>query len=173
MDTISSLLAICEGNPILVTRGLRRLHYITIPGDRWIPRTNGQLRGKCFHLMTSSCIIVRSQRTRCIKIYIKCERSSSKWICNYSNSVLFNELEHISWNLKYIPQGNNLTNLVLYKYLLHFIQSINNLSHNTNHLIIIIAWHHDMETASALLAFCQRWIHKRQVIRKYYVFFVI
>ena len=22
---------------------------------RWIPRTNGQLRGKCFHLMTSSC----------------------------------------------------------------------------------------------------------------------
>ena len=24
-------------------------------GDRGIPRTNGQLRGKCFHLMTSSC----------------------------------------------------------------------------------------------------------------------
>ena len=23
-------------------------------GDRWIPRTNGQSRGKCFHLMTSS-----------------------------------------------------------------------------------------------------------------------
>ena len=23
-------------------------------GDRWIPRTNGQLRGKCFHLMRSS-----------------------------------------------------------------------------------------------------------------------
>ena len=23
-------------------------------GDRWIPRTNGQLRGKCFHLITSS-----------------------------------------------------------------------------------------------------------------------
>ena len=26
--------------------------------DRWIPRTNGQLRGKCFHLMTSSCKIL-------------------------------------------------------------------------------------------------------------------
>ena len=25
--------------------------------DRWIPRTKGQLRGKCFHLMTSSCSI--------------------------------------------------------------------------------------------------------------------
>ena len=26
-----------------------------IDRDRWIPRTKGQLRGKCFHLMTSSC----------------------------------------------------------------------------------------------------------------------
>ena len=26
--------------------------------DRWIPRTKGQLRGKCFHLMTSSCFCV-------------------------------------------------------------------------------------------------------------------
>ena len=25
--------------------------------DRWIPRTKGQLRGKCFHLMTSSWVI--------------------------------------------------------------------------------------------------------------------
>ena len=25
--------------------------------DRWIPRTKGQLRGKCFHLMTSSCVL--------------------------------------------------------------------------------------------------------------------
>ena len=24
--------------------------------DRWIPCTKGQLRGKCFHLMTSSCV---------------------------------------------------------------------------------------------------------------------
>ena len=29
-----------------------------IHGDRWIPRTKGQLRGKCFHLMTSSWIII-------------------------------------------------------------------------------------------------------------------
>ena len=28
---------------------VRRIHR-----DRWIPRTKGQLRGKCFHLMTSS-----------------------------------------------------------------------------------------------------------------------
>ena len=29
---------------------VRGIHW-----DRWIPRTNGQLRGKCFHLMMSSC----------------------------------------------------------------------------------------------------------------------
>ena len=28
--------------------------------DRWIPRTKGQLRGKCFHLMTSSCHLLGS-----------------------------------------------------------------------------------------------------------------
>ena len=28
-------------------------------GDRWIPRTNSQLREICFHLMTSSCIGVK------------------------------------------------------------------------------------------------------------------
>ena len=27
-------------------------------GDQWIPRTNGQLREKCFHLMTSSWYII-------------------------------------------------------------------------------------------------------------------
>ena len=31
---------------------------VGIHRDRWIPRTKGQLRGKCFHLMTSSCCIV-------------------------------------------------------------------------------------------------------------------
>ena len=33
---------------LVFVRGIHR--------DRWIPRTKGQLRGKCFHLITSSCI---------------------------------------------------------------------------------------------------------------------
>ena len=34
-------------------------------GDRWIPRTKGQQRGKCFHLMTSSWSVFKhSVRTR-------------------------------------------------------------------------------------------------------------
>ena len=48
---------------------LRALTFVWgIHRDRWIPRTNGQLRGKCFHLMTSSCgpvawlIAMRSQK---------------------------------------------------------------------------------------------------------------
>ena len=32
--------------------------------DRWIPRTKGQLRGKCFHLMTSSWIVLSSIFTK-------------------------------------------------------------------------------------------------------------
>ena len=30
-----------------------------VTGDRWIPRTQGQLLGKCFHLMTSSWTIAQ------------------------------------------------------------------------------------------------------------------
>ena len=29
--------------------------------DRWIPRTKGQLRGKCFNLMTSSCCSAKTK----------------------------------------------------------------------------------------------------------------
>ena len=32
-----------------------KLHVTGFFGDRWIPRINGHYRGKCFHLMTSSC----------------------------------------------------------------------------------------------------------------------
>ena len=33
-------------------------------GDRWIPRTKGQTRGKCFHMMTSSCCTEMFQNIR-------------------------------------------------------------------------------------------------------------
>ena len=35
-------------------------------GDRWIPRTNDQWRGKCFHLITSSWFIVSSSSNKTI-----------------------------------------------------------------------------------------------------------
>ena len=45
--------------------------------DRWIPRTNGQSRGLCFHLMTSSCkpanfcfvILINPEYQQCDRIY--------------------------------------------------------------------------------------------------------
>ena len=46
--------------------------------DRWIPRTKGQLRGKCFHLMTSSCGITF--------IFYRCHRSkvfSMTWVIKH------------------------------------------------------------------------------------------
>ena len=54
--------------------------------DRWIPHTKGQLRGKCFHLMTSSC-----HRGFCV----------TQFLCNfhwYGNDT------HIS-----IPQNSNIS----------------------------------------------------------------
>ena len=35
--------------------------------DRWIPRTNGQKRRRCFHLMTSSCLRTIWEQTICIE----------------------------------------------------------------------------------------------------------
>ena len=40
----------------------RKTSKLRVTGDRWIPRTNDQYRGKCFHLMTSSC---RSDNALC------------------------------------------------------------------------------------------------------------
>ena len=37
----------------LLRRGSKKTSKLRVTGV-WIPRTNGQLRGKCFHLMTSS-----------------------------------------------------------------------------------------------------------------------
>ena len=41
-----------------------KLRFTGFTGDRWIPRTNGHLRGKCFHLMTSSCPPPNTRRFR-------------------------------------------------------------------------------------------------------------
>ena len=38
-------------------------------GDRWIPCTNGQRRGKCFHLMTSSCIDSEFVAAKIVRLY--------------------------------------------------------------------------------------------------------
>ena len=44
--------------------------------DRWIPRTKGQLRGKCFHLMTSSWSIPNCEWQCPVKSAPECENMS-------------------------------------------------------------------------------------------------
>ena len=55
-------------------------------GDRWIPRTKGQLRGKCSHLMTSSWAAVFC--TRC-----------SFWV-RFSGSPILKLLQKSIWLVK-------------------------------------------------------------------------
>ena len=48
-------------------------------GDRWIPRTNGQLRGKCFHFMTSSWDVFRDTETNIHRFNSRCFSGSIWW----------------------------------------------------------------------------------------------
>ena len=67
-------------------------------GDRWIPRTNGQLRGECFHLMTSSCISSTSTELtlgptihlpRVSKMTLEgVGESTMEWCCNRKKTTL-------------------------------------------------------------------------------------
>ena len=47
--------------------------------DRWIPRTKGQLRGKCFHLMTSSWAFRGSIYTKCQNMTIRPYQKWNTW----------------------------------------------------------------------------------------------
>ena len=61
--------------------------------DRWIPRTKGQLRGKCFHLMTSSCCTKKEFVGRwviCIVYFLSNSSRSAGWLYCSMSSVLFN-----------------------------------------------------------------------------------
>ena len=45
-------------------------------GDRWIPLTKGQYRGKCFDLMTSSCNTSKVQKSHFAMLFTRQARSS-------------------------------------------------------------------------------------------------
>ena len=72
--------------------------------DRWIPRTKGQLRGKCFHLMTSSC---DCQPAVCTQVLLS-RNSSCSWYL-WINSIQFqfiivycHKLHSSNSNIRYI-----------------------------------------------------------------------
>ena len=62
--------------------------------DRWIPRTKGQLRGKCFHLMTSSW--------NCSQLYLQ-----KVWLlCGWWHYRCIPSGGDISWTSQTIAQSN-------------------------------------------------------------------
>ena len=64
-------------------------------GDRWIPRINGQLRGKCFHLMTSSCSML---------LFSNCEIYSSGLLTFYTIAYLINNTTN-EWSANFKVWG--------------------------------------------------------------------
>ena len=64
-------------------------------GDRWIPRTNGQCRGKCFHLMTSSCkaMLLYNQWKRYKQSHWQ---SSMPWV-QYGQCLIQSCLSALAW----------------------------------------------------------------------------
>ena len=64
--------------------------------DRWIPRTKGQLRGKCFHLMTSSCWYTSLTKWWFLRFGTKQSRdNASVWDCLPGQTQRLNEMADI------------------------------------------------------------------------------
>ena len=73
-----------------------KVRFTGLCDDRWIPLTQGQLRGKCFHLTTSSCMHLN------LKNNFKC---SYKYIDGVNFNFLLpfsNNRSRIHWNMKWI-----------------------------------------------------------------------
>ena len=88
-----------------------------ITGDRWIPCTNGQLRGKCFHLMKSSWntnmrihvyvkVLLLSNSVRITHILIIYRHICTNVILSHLNervvrNIAFRDMYHKSLDLTY------------------------------------------------------------------------
>ena len=76
--------------------------------DRWIPRTKGELRGKCFHLMTSSWKLLSQNTSNTTAILLLTEIKSDfletfNWVFNHPLTyvnVITSVSRHISYCLK-------------------------------------------------------------------------
>ena len=87
-------------------------------GDRWIPRTKGQLRGKCFHLMTSSCAQWNQKiLLSCLSWVFKCQ----------SLEVMY----------AYITTKTNISGVIKTKISINYLRPL--LSDVTNHLVLSLS----------------------------------
>ena len=75
--------------------------------DRWIPCTKGQSRGKCFHLMTSSCglcviidffiaisfpwwLLSSTETCVCLRLVVRCTATTLQELLNMRHMQLWN-----------------------------------------------------------------------------------
>ena len=87
--------------------------------DRWIPRTKGQLRGKCFHLMTSSWFPWRQWVN--FHRFLQSKRSQVRIIHIHSQSILrwhVRTLNLLTPNAGVNGCQVNWVNLVLFSHLM-------------------------------------------------------
>ena len=113
--------------------------------DWWIPRTKGQLRGKCFHLMTSSCLVIVHLMSFSFRpMYQQHSISGLGLQCSF---------------LTRSPHSMQKTEFYLnmHRWLL---KTAMNLTEQVVLLCLSVSWwRHQMETFSAFLAFV-RGIHR-------------
>ena len=67
--------------------------------DRWIPRTKGQLRGTCFHLMTSSWYVAISSISSASPLATSLNIAKYKIMCRRTYSCIFSEIKHLNLDL--------------------------------------------------------------------------
>ena len=70
-------------------------------GDRWIPRTNGQLRGKCFHLMTPSCLLDGAMWSRCFLVITQFLFSEMSYIGDVWDVVAYSSFTQLPCCMRY------------------------------------------------------------------------
>ena len=94
--------AVCSGTRQIKHHSSVSLAFVRgITGDRWIPLTKGQWRGKCFHLMTPSCDF-KSEYPVCItNIMGQINCSSMKRCAALSKTLLSNQPSLLSYLLHY------------------------------------------------------------------------
>ena len=107
--------------------------------DRWIPRAKGQLRGKCFHLMTSSCYAQK---------YTWAERRTYNkeiW-CIMSWFRPFTLLSYFLWLCVWVVPSHSVGNFCSYSYSTVWwcVQIIRYMMAWQSHSFVYVLWYRNI-----------------------------
>ena len=88
-------------------------------GDRWIPRTNGQWRGKCFHLMTSSCNHInlwKHEKITCLNRHTLSAEQNGQHFSRAIFQMYFSWMKMFEFLIKFLWNESPMVQLI-YNYL--------------------------------------------------------